>query len=119
MLLILLIPQTSYNQLPGFTGQEDKSLFSIVLVKEGNPSVEELQELARNISDKWKDLGRKLNFEDDELTEFDEDHKKLRQKAYAMLMAWQRNGGKEATYEVLNEALCKVGRRDVAEKFCQ
>ena len=109
----------SHNQLPAFIGHEDKSRFFIVIVKQGNPSAEELHQLAGRISNKWKPLGRQLGFDDDQLTGFHKDNEEYREKPYAMLLAWERKNGDEATYEVLHEALCKAERRDLAEKFCQ
>ena len=111
----------SHNQLPAFIAQEDKSLdfFFFVIVKERNPSNKELRQIAKKISNKWKPLGRELGFEEDELIGFEKDHQEYIEKAHAMLLAWKHGAGGKATYVVLHEALCEVGRRDLAEEFCQ
>ena len=97
-------------------------LLTITAVKEGSPSNSELEYLAGMIAEKWRPLGRRLGFEEWELTGFDKDKQEYTEKAYAMLLAWkQRKGREEATYQVLKEALCDetlVGRTDLAEKFC-
>lgn len=93
----------------------------VLAVKEGNPTKEELQVLAGKISENWRPLGRRLNFDEPELDGFDEAKSVLKEKAYAMLLQWtQRDGAEQATYQVLKEALCHdlVRRRDLAEKIC-
>ena len=90
-------------------------------MKEGSPSDLELECLAVSIAEKWLPLGRRLGFEEGELTGFVKDKQEYREKAYAMLLAWKHRKGEGATYQVLKEALCHeklVGRTDLADKFC-
>ena len=95
-------------------------LFSIIVVKEGNPSDTELEDLGGKIACKWKALGRRLGFGESELTGFHKNNEEYEEKAYAMLLAWKQREGGEATYQILKEALCHhlVGRTDLAEEFC-
>lgn len=96
-------------------------LFSIIAVKEGSPSDRELHCLAGMIAEKWRPLGRQLGFEEWELTLFHKDNGEYKEKVYAMLLAWKHKKGRDATYQVLKEALCDeehVGCKDSAEKFC-
>ena len=90
------------------------------LVKEGNPTTDELENLSLEIGDTWRDLGRRLKFGDAELQGFDHDKRKLREKAYEMLIRWKQREASKATYFVLFEALCDkfVNRKDLGEKFC-
>lgn len=89
-------------------------------VKEGIPTNEELENLAGEIADKWKPLGRRLGFDEAQLVGFHKDVDEYRQKAYAMLLGWKQKKGSEATYKILHGALCddRVQRRDLAEKYC-
>ena len=89
-------------------------------LKEGSPTVYELQQLSKKVSNDRRTLGRRLNFHEAELQEFDNGHQQISEKAYAMLLAWKQRGGSAATYSVLNQALCDtcVNRKDLAEEFC-
>ena len=72
------------------------------------------------MSRKWTRLGRRLEFEEAKLDSFDKEKDELPEKVYAMLTAWIRREGSDATYQVLYEALCHnhVGRKDLAEIVC-
>ena len=87
---------------------------------EGSPTDGVLERLSKKISNDWRTLGRRLNFHEAELQEFDNGHQQISEKAYAMLLAWKQRGGSAATYSVLNQALCDtcVNRKDLAEEFC-
>ena len=88
-------------------------------VKQGSPSLDELEKLSTKI-EAWKPLGRRLKFGKAELTGIDKKKEEWGEKAYAMLIAWKQREGSDATYRVLYEALCHefVNRRDLAEEFC-
>ena len=86
----------------------------------GSPTVDVLEHLSKKVSNDWRTLGRRLNFHEAELQEFDNGHQQISEKAYAMLLAWKQKGGSAATYSILNQALCDtcVNRKDLAEEFC-
>ena len=90
-------------------------------LKEGCPTEDELEHLSKKVSNDWRTLGRRLTFHESELQEFDDGHKQISEKAYAMLLAWKRRSSSDATYSVLNKALCdtRVNRRDLAKEFCR
>ena len=87
---------------------------------EDSPTDDVLENLSKKVSNDWKTLGRRLTFHEAELQEFDNSHEEISEKAYAMLLAWKRRGGSDATYSVLNQALCdtRVKRKDLAQEFC-
>ena len=87
---------------------------------EGSPPDVVLENLSRKVSDHWRKLGRRLNFNEAELKEFDNSHKQISEKAYAMLLAWKQRDGSVATYSILNQALCDplVKLKQLAEEFC-
>ena len=89
-------------------------------VKEGSPTENDLEHLSTKISNDWKTLGRRLSFNEAQLQEFDNGHKKVSEKAYALLLAWKQKGGSNATYSVLKQALCdqRVNRTDLVQQFC-
>ena len=87
---------------------------------EDSPTDDVLENLSKKVSNDWRTLGRRLTFHEAELQEFDNSHEQISEKAYAMLLAWKRRGGSDATYSVLNQALCdtRVNRKDLAQEFC-
>ena len=90
-------------------------------VKEGSPENDDLERLANQIINKWKELGRRLLKNDEPLLDaVDKDNDKCSEKAYKMLLEWKAANGSDATFRVLHDALCHdiVNRRDLAEKFC-
>ena len=92
----------------------------IYLVKDGKPSCEKLQYLARELAGKWKTLGRRLGFNEAVIDDLDQANEELAEKAYKMLIAWKQKVGSEATYKVLYDTLCHelVECKDLAEQYC-
>lgn len=92
-----------------------------VAVREGSPTNNDLEGLAREIINEWKTLGRRL-LENDEssLDAIDKKNDEHGEKAYQMLLKWRQAEGSCATFRVLHDALGHrfVNRRDLAEKFC-
>ena len=90
------------------------------MVKDGEPSDEELECLSRELAGKWKTLGRRLGFNEAAIDDFDQANKELAEKAYKMLMAWKQKEGCEATYKVLYDTLCHklVEYKRLAEQYC-
>ena len=90
------------------------------MVKDGEPSNEELEYLSRKLAKKWKKLGRRLGFDEAEIDDFDQANEELAEKAYKMLMAWKEKVGSEATYKVLYDTLCHelVECKRLAEQYC-
>lgn len=90
-------------------------------LKAGNPTSEELLNLAHDVGIKWKNLGRALGIPENIIETLDEENKKFIDKAYKMLLTWsQGRGYLEANYNELNVALrhITVLRTDLAEKYC-
>ena len=87
---------------------------------EDSPTDDVLENLSKKVSNDWRTLGRRLTFREAELQEFDNSHEQISEKAYAMLLAWKRRDGSDATYSALNQALCdtRVKRKDLAQEFC-
>lgn len=93
----------------------------VVSVKTGQPSKDELDDIASKLEDdSWKKLARRLRIEDPKITAIDKAHDDLFEKAYQMLLHWTHKEGTAATYQVLFEALDndKVNYRDLAQKYC-
>ena len=87
----------------------------------GIPSNEVLEELSLRITEKWRQLGRRLRIDEPQLDAFDRENHQCREKAYKMLLSWkQRDGGSGASYQVLYDALCHnlVGLRQLAKEIC-
>ena len=95
-----------------------KHLF--LLVKEGVPDEGDLESVANGISKNWKKLGRRLLRGEIEaaLDDIDKQHESYYEKAYQMLLKWKQAEGCSALFRDLYDALCEVGRTDLAEKFC-
>ena len=77
-----------------------------------------MERLSDKIGDKWKKLGRRLQFDEAQITEHDKNNDKLSEKAYKLLLAWKERDASAATYRVLHKALSDVERKDLAQKFC-
>ena len=93
-------------------------IFPFTEIKEGSPTPDEVEGLSEKISDKWKKLGRRLQFDQAQITEHDKSNEKLSEKAYNLLMAWKGRDASAATYRVLHKALSDVERSDLAQEFC-
>ena len=94
------------------------AVFPFTGIKVGVPTQDELEGLSEKIGHKWKKLGRRLKFDEAQITEHDKKDDVLSEKAYYLLMAWRCRDASNATYSVLYKALSGVERRDLAEEFC-
>ena len=92
--------------------------FSFTEIKDDSPTPDELESLSDKIGDKWKKLGRRLKFDEAQITEHDKNNDKFSEKAYKLLLAWKERDASAATYRVLHKALSDVERKDLAQKFC-
>lgn len=94
--------------------------FVFISVKEGSPTLDELEKLSLKVGNSWDGLARRLGFSDEDITGFDEDNREYQKKALKMLFGWKKSNGSDATYKVLHSALCHefVKRKDLAEAFC-
>ena len=90
------------------------------MIKDGEPSYEELEYLSRELGEKWKKLGRRLKFSQAAIVNLDVANKRLAEQAFEMLLAWKQKEGRKATYTVLYNALCHelVKCKRLAEQFC-
>lgn len=89
-------------------------------VKCGTPTNDELDMLSERLGDDWVPLARRLLPEDTanaKIQKFDSENRKLEEKAYQMLLNWKQSNGGDATYQVLYNALCNIGRKDLAAKI--
>lgn len=75
-----------------------------------------LEGLSLKLGNSWEALARRLGFKKADIDGFNTSTAKI----LTMLQKWQERRGRDATYEVLRDALCHehVGRKDLAEKFC-
>lgn len=96
-----------------------QSLFSVVL-KEGVPKEEELEELGMSIGDEWTQLGRRLKIEELIFQVLCRNFDSHQERVCRMLIHWKRQQGSAATYKSLSHALKHklVKRNDLAEKYC-
>ena len=95
-------------------------LFIAALIRDGTPEPEDLERLSKKMGTSWESVARRLEFEQEEINEFDHEYKGFAKKAYQMLCRWKKREGIKATYEALYNALTHdlVERRDLAEGFC-
>ncbi|XP_078609159.1 uncharacterized protein LOC144880691 [Branchiostoma floridae x Branchiostoma japonicum] len=77
---------------------------------------EDMTAISENLGSTWRKLGRYLGFSEGKLDAFDSDYAVdgLQEKIYQMLVAWRRMMSDEATAAKLGEALCAIGKADVA-----
>lgn len=74
--------------------------------------------MAGVISTDWKRLGRWLLESEPAASSIDEKYTSCYEKVYQVLTQWIQAKGSSAVFRDLYQALCGVGRRDLAEKFC-
>eukprot|EP00058_Branchiostoma_floridae_P026829 XP_002612320.1 hypothetical protein BRAFLDRAFT_80064 [Branchiostoma floridae] len=81
---------------------------------------EDITVISENLGSTWRKLGRHLGFTEGKLDAFDSDYAidGLQEKIYQMLVAWRRMGSDDATAAKLAEALCSIGKADVAVYLC-
>ena len=84
------------------------------------PKGEELEGLGMSISDKWTNLGRRLNIEEPKLRAISKDFDSVHERGFQMLKHWKQKEGSGANYKSLADALkhSLVARKDLAEKYC-
>ena len=70
--------------------------------------------LANYITKDWKMLGRQLIISESVLQSIDHEHNSVQDRCIAMLIIWRQKFGREATVEVLTEALKRIGRKDLS-----
>ena len=87
-------------------------------IKEDEVLDDDLERLSKKLGGKWKALTKRLGFDQDDVEAFDINENKVEDKSYGMLCEWKRRKAPSATFKVLYEALCHVGRNDLAEKYC-
>ena len=87
-------------------------------IKEDEVLDDDLERLSKKLAGNWKALTKRLGFDQDDVERFDRNENKVEDKSYGMLCAWKRREASSATFKVLYEALCHVGRNDLAEKYC-
>ena len=76
---------------------------------------------AQDSGKSWKPLGRRLQFTEAEITTFHKENPdECSEKAYQMLLRWKSRDGKDATYQVLYDALDHklVKEKRLAEEIC-
>lgn len=91
-----------------------------VLVRQGTPSMGDLEELSHQLGTNWRGLARRLMLTEPTIAELAHRYGSFSERAYDMLMRWRRQEGSGATYQVLSDALSHplVLRKDLAEQFC-
>ena len=94
--------------------------FITALIIDGTPELVDLERLSKKLGSSWEAVARRVEFEEEEINEFDQEYMGYANKAYHMLCQWKRRDGSKATYEVLYNALSHglVLRRDLAQMFC-
>ena len=76
-------------------------------------------EIARKLED-WKLMGRRgFRFEQCEVSSIDEEKKSVEMQKIALMDAWARKHGKDASYLKLAQALYRGGRRDLVDHLCK
>lgn len=76
--------------------------------------------VAEKLGCSWKQLARNLPWQGDKdieasISNINADHSSQLERAYQMLEEWKKNEGKGATLAELQDALCKIGRKDIAD----
>ena len=86
----------------------------------GEPSVRELNKFAQKLAGCWYSLAIQLGLDKDAVDNIDLNNAyptPVRKASHA-LVKWHNEFSHDATYERLAEALRRVGRGDLAQRFC-
>ncbi|PIK39751.1 hypothetical protein BSL78_23409 [Apostichopus japonicus] len=76
------------------------------------------KDLSGKLLKEWKDVGRNLGLENEDLYECEKNNKDgHKETVYQMLLAWAQRNGSNATYRILGEALKAAGRTDLQEEL--
>ncbi|XP_071839486.1 uncharacterized protein [Apostichopus japonicus] len=80
---------------------------------------ETLQDLSGNLTEEWRDVGRKLKLEETDICNIVADHRDKGQKEviYQMLLLWKQKRGMAATNNALIDALREARRQDLHDNF--
>ena len=90
-------------------------------VKDGEPDDVELSDIAEKIPQLWRKLGRILRVPRENLNELGINHRDdAYERAFQVLSSWKEtlSDGAILGYQVLFDALTKIGRSDLAKKYC-
>ena len=89
------------------------------MIKDGAPDDDVLEGLSKKLGRDWEAVARRLKFSNGEISWFDDENKRLADKAFCMLRKWKETHHLDATYQILYNALCHtfVKRKDLAEEF--
>ncbi|XP_022798994.1 uncharacterized protein LOC111337037 [Stylophora pistillata] len=91
------------------------------LIKDGEPDDVELSDIAEKIPQLWKKLGRVLRVPRENLDELGINYRDdAYERAFQVLSCWKENAsdGAISRYQLLFDALTKIGRSDLAKKYC-
>ena len=98
-----------------------KSCWFFFAVKDGEPDDVELSDIAEKIPQLWRKLGRILRVPRENLNELGINHRDdAYERAFQVLSSWKEtlSDGAISGYQVLFDALTKIGRSDLAKKYC-
>ena len=98
-----------------------KSCWFFFAVKDGEPDDVELSDIAEKIPQLWRKLGRILRVPRENLNELGINHRDdAYERAFQVLSSWKEtlSDGAISRYQVLFDALTKIGRSDLAKKYC-
>jgi len=74
--------------------------------------------LSLKLADKWNKLALHLKFDRARITAYHKENEKWEEKAYNMLMDWKQREGRDGTYQVLYDAMCRIELADLAGDIC-
>ncbi|CAL1532367.1 unnamed protein product [Lymnaea stagnalis] len=79
------------------------------------PSTDQLLDIKEKVGQDWKDLGRRLNFDDSVLEQMHEENQTLDELIYQILRRWKQRENVNATRERLAQVFMKLDRGDLAD----
>jgi THO complex subunit 1 len=96
---------------------DDDATTVAVSATENRVTVAILQTVASRLTDDWKALAAKLNFQDDIMYFENEEAASPVDRAFKMLSVWNENEGNNATVNVLQQVLGEVGQSTLAAEL--
>lgn len=90
-------------------------MFLLLTASLEQPSRDQIMDIKDRVGSDWKDLGRRLDFDDAVLDQMELDFKPLSELIYQILNKWKQREHEKATRNKLAQVFMKMDRGDLAD----
>ncbi|XP_031556888.1 uncharacterized protein LOC116293564 isoform X2 [Actinia tenebrosa] len=97
--------------------KEDISYTGEITIRDSVVTDDKIIDILEELGTCWKSIGPILHINSAKLKNIDTDNSNSKDKASDMIATWKQQEGKYATVGTLEQALLRIKRKDVADKF--